>query len=318
MMKRLIVVLVLLMIALSSFAGWEQEVEAQDKPEVAVLIPGTVEFFAVQKRGINKAAEDYGLNLIYADAEWDAGKQLAQVENFITKKVDLILLCSADNIALQAVVPLANKAGIPLISFSNTVGSDAHGKYEGVIAYIGRDEIRGGEMLGEMAEKLLGDKDANIVLIQGSPGTSAQRFREKGFLNIVKKHSNWKIVADRPITGWTKEGSLSAVEDFLQTGQRVDIVVTQWWSAGIAAAMALKEKGLTDVHVVSLEYTKEIIPYVKAGEIDITTYFSIVEEGYKAAEAAAKYLKGEKVPEFVEIVPVWVTTDNVDQFEPEM
>ncbi|MCP4342284.1 MAG: sugar ABC transporter substrate-binding protein, partial [Desulfobulbaceae bacterium] len=227
MMKRLIIVSVLLMIALSFLVGGQKKAEAQEKSEVAVLIPGTVEFFAVQKRGINKAAEDYGLKLIYADAEWDAGKQLAQVENFITKKVDLILLCSADNIALQAVVPLAKKAGIPLISFSNTVGSDAHGKYEGVIAHIGRDEIRGGEMLGEMTEKLVGDKDTNIVLIQGSPGTSAQRFREKGFLNIVKKHPNWKIVADRPITGWTTEGSLSAVEDFLQTGQRVDIIVTQ-------------------------------------------------------------------------------------------
>ncbi len=119
------------------------------------------------------------------------------------------------------------------------------------------------------------------------------------------------------IPGWTKEGALSAMEDFLQTGKQVDIVVTQWWTAGIAAAMALKEKG-NNSYVVSLEYTKEIIPYIRSGEIDITTYFSIVEEGYRAAEAAGKYLKGETVPEFVEILPVWVTSENVDKFEPEM
>ncbi|MEW5815797.1 MAG: sugar ABC transporter substrate-binding protein, partial [Spirochaetota bacterium] len=242
----------------------------------------------------------------------------SQVENFIAKKVDLILLCSADNETLKAAVPLCNKAKIPLITFSNTVGSDAHGKYEGVIAYIGRDEVKGGEMLGQMGEQLLQDRAANIVLIQGSPGTSAQRFRERGFLNIAKKHPNWQIVADRPITGWTKEGALSAMEDFLQTGKKVDLVVTQWWTAGIAAAMALKEKGIKDAYVVSLEYTKELIPYIKAGEVDITTYFSIVEEGYKAAEAAGKYLKGEKIQEFVEILPVWVTAENVDQFEAEM
>ncbi len=43
--------------------------------DVAVLLPGTVEFFSVQRVGLDAAAKEFGLNLIYADAEWDAGKQ---------------------------------------------------------------------------------------------------------------------------------------------------------------------------------------------------------------------------------------------------
>jgi ribose transport system substrate-binding protein len=286
--------------------------------EVAVLLPGTVEFFSVMRRGIDKAALDFGLNVIYADAEWDAGKQLSQVENFIVKKVDAIMLCAADNMALLPAVKLCNDANIPLISFTNSLGTDPEGKYEGVVSYVGRSEIGAGIIMGEMAELLLGDKVSSIVLIEGNPGTAPQRMREEGFLKVAAKHPNWTIVEKRPIEGWTKEGSLAFMEAFLQSGRKVDLVSCQWWSGAIAAAMALEEKGVTGVYVTGLEYAKELVPYIKEGKVTASTYFSVVEEGYKAVETTSKYLNGEKVPQFVEIKHIIVTKDNVDKFIPEM
>lgn len=286
--------------------------------EVAVLLPGTVEFFSIMRQGIDKAAEEFGLNVIYADAEWDAGKQLSQVENFIVKKVDAIMLCAADNMALLPAVKLCNDANIPLISFTNSLGKDPEGKYEGVVSYIGRSEIGAGIIQGEMAELLLGDKEASIVLIEGNPGTAPQRMREEGFLKVAAKHPNWTIVEKRPIEGWTKEGSLAFMEAFLQSGRKVDLVSCQWWSGAIAAAMALEEKGVTGVYVTGLEYAKELVPYIKEGKVTASTYFSVVEEGYKATESTAKYLNGEEIPQFVEIKHIIVTKDNVDKFIPEM
>jgi len=292
---------------------------AQEKTyEVAVLLPGTVEFFSIMRQGIDKAAKEFGLNVIYADAEWDAGKQLSQVENFIVKKVDAIMLCAADNMALLPAVKLCKDANIPLISFTNSLGTDPEGKYEGVVSYIGRSEIGAGIIQGEMAELLLGDKEASIVFIEGNPGTAPQRMREEGFLKVAAKHPNWTIVEKRPIEGWTKEGSLAFMEAFLQSGRKVDLVSCQWWSGAIAAAMALEEKGVTGVYVTGLEYAKELVPYIKEGKVTASTYFSVVEEGYKATESTAKYLKGEKIPQFVEIKHIIVTKDNVDKFIPEM
>ncbi len=290
----------------------------KSKFQVAVLIPGTVEFFAVQKKGLNEAAEKYGLNLIYADAEWEPAKQLAQVENFIARKVDLILLCSVDNLALQRAVPLTQKAGIPLMTFSNTIGEDPNGLYEGVIAHIGRDEVKSGVLLGEMVEALAKNKPVKIVLVQGAPGTSAQRMREKGFKDILEKHADWEVVFNHFVPGWTKEGALNGVQDFLQTGKKTDIVVAQWWTGAIAAAMALKEKKKTDVEVVGLEYSKELIPYLKSGEVAMSTYFSIKEEGFKAAETAGLFLNKREIPKFVEIVPTIVNKQNVNRFKAEL
>jgi ribose transport system substrate-binding protein len=286
--------------------------------DVAVLLPGSVEFFSVERRGMDAAAAEFGLNLIYADAEWDAGKQLSQVENFIARRVDLILLCAADNMALRTAVIRANEANIPLITFTNTVGTDPKGEYPGVISHIGRSDIEAGQIQARIAEEILGAGPANIVLIEGNPGTAPQRMREEGFLSIANKYPGWNIIEKRPIDGWTKEGTLAFMEAFLQSGRKVDLIACQWWSAAIAASMALKERGITGVYVLGLEYAKELIPYLESGEVYATTYYSVVDEGYMAVETAYKYLTGQPVPKFVGNEQVVVTKENMHEFEPEM
>ena len=316
-MKRIIAVLLVLVGgATLGFAGAKPEARAF---EVAVCFPGSVEFFSAEKVGMDKAAAEFGLKLTYADAEWDAGKQLSQVENFVAKKVDLILLCSADNQALIPAVKVCNDAKIPLITFTNVVGPNPDGVMDGVVSFVGTNEITVGRILGEMAEKLLGSKPANIVLIEGTPGTPPQRMRTQGFKEVMAKHANWKIVYSQAITGWTKDGALAAMEAFLQTGQKVDLVATHWYNGAVGAAMALQEKGYPGkVYIVALEFSKEVIPLIKEGKIDMTTNYGIADTGYKAVEAAAKVLKGEKIPRSIEIKPYPVSKDNVDSIVPEL
>ncbi len=202
------------------------------------------------------------------------------------RSVDLLLLCAADNQALIPAVEICQEAGVPLITFTNVVGPNPDGQFEGVISYIGTNEVDLGRTLGKMAEQLLGDKDANIVLIEGTPGTPPQRMRTQGFKEVVDKHSNWEIVYSQAIPGWTKEGALAAMEAFLQTGQKVDLVATHWHAAAAAAATALEEAGYPDkVYIIGLEFTKEVVPAIKEGKIDMTTDYSISGVGYTAVEA---------------------------------
>ena len=313
-MKKICLVLLALSVILSASYGF-----AEKTFEIAVSFPGSVEFFSVQKKGMDKAAEEFGLKLTYGDAEWDAGKQLAQVENFVAKGVDLLLLCAADNQALIPAVDICKEAGVPLITFTNVVGPNPDGQFEGVVSYIGTNEVDLGRTLGKMAEMLLGDKDANIVLIEGTPGTPPQRMRTQGFKEVVEKHPNWKIVYSQAIPGWTKDGSLAAMEAFLQTGQKVNLVTCHWHAAASAAAMALEEAGYPEkVYITGLEFTKELVPAIKEGKVDMTTDYSISGVGYKAVEAAAKYLKGEKIPSYIPIEPVIVDKNNVDEIVPEL
>lgn len=318
-MKRLFVVLCVLLVfgVGAAFAGGGGEKKTY---EVAVSLPGSVEFFSVERKGMDKAAAEFGLKLTYADAEWDAGKQLSQVENFAAKKVDLIMLAAADNQALLPAVKVCREAKIPLITFTNVVGPNPDGTLDGVVSYIGTNEVTIGRLIGKMAEKALGTSPANIVLIEGTPGTPPQRMRTQGFKEVVDAHANWKIVYSQAIPGWTKEGALAAMEAFLQTGQRVDLVAAHWYGGATAAAQALKEKGYNQNRVVitGYEFSKELAPFIKDGTVDMTANYSIQDTGYKAVQAAAKVLKGEKIPAFIEIVPEIVSKDNVDSVVPEL
>lgn len=311
-MKRLVFILaILISIGFSS-------VYAKNK-EVAVLFPGTVEFFSVQRKGMDDAAKKYNLDVIYADAEWDAGKQLSQVENFVAKGVDLILLCAADGQALLPAIDIAKAAKIPLITFTNALGSRPDGIIDGVVSFIGTDEVAVGRLLGKMAEKLLGDQPANIVLIEGTPGTPPQRMRTQGFKQVVDNHANWKIIYQQAIPGWTKEGALAAMEAVLQRGEKFNLVATHWNAAASAASIALEEANYSnDVFITGLEFSKELVPLIQEEKVHMTSNYSIYSVGYLTIEAAAKHLSGIPVQRFIEIEPTIVSKLNLHTVKPEL
>ena len=316
------VLLVAAMLLLGTVLFASGAAEESGNPVIGVSLPGSVEFFSVERVGMDKAAEEFGVELIYADAEWDPGKQLSQVEDFVARQVDMVLLCAADNQALLPAVERCNEAGIPLMTFTNVLGDDPKGQLDGVVAYVGQNDIDQGRLLGQMADEYLGMGPANVVLIEGAPGTSPQRMRTEGFMQFLENRPQWEIVYRQAIPGWTKEGSLAAMETFLQTNQPFDVVVTHWHAAAAAAATAIEEAGLEeggkDVVIVGLEYTKEIRPLIQSGEVNAISYASIEEMGYTTVDIAAKYLAGEDIPSYVGIDPIVVDQTNVDDVEPEM
>ena len=317
-MRFLVVLLICLLLpAVVAFAAGKKE-EVAETLEVAVLLPGSVEFFSVMQKGMDKAAADFDIKLIYADAEWDAGKQLSQLENFVTRDVDAILLCAGDNQALLPSIDICKDAGVPLLTFTNTLGSRPDGWVDGIVTFIGTNEVNMGKQLGIMGEKYVGDRPTNIVLIEGSPGTAPQRMRTQGFKMIVDEKPNWKIVYSQAIPGWTKEGSLAAMEAFLQTGERVDLVVTHWNAAAAAAAMALDEASYEgEVRIVGLEFNRDLVTFIKEGKVDAATFYSVEDLGYSVIDNTAQFLNGKTIPKFVEIETIVVDINNVDDIEPE-
>ncbi len=321
-MKRLVSVLcsVVLLLALGmplSASGQDEKGDGQKT--LAVCLPGSVEFFSVQKKGMDKAAAQYGLKLIYSDAEWDAAKQLSQVENFVARGVDAVMLCSADNQALMPAVKLCNDSGIPLFTFTNTLGADPNGQVDGTVTFIGINEISLGHMMGKMAESVLGNEAANIVLIEGNPGTAPQRMRTEGFMEIVGKHDKWNVVYQQAIPGWTKEGALAAVEAALQSGETINLISCQWYNGATAAAQAIEESGRTEkIYVTGLEFSKELIPMIQDGKVDMTSNYSIEDSGFTVIETAYKYFQGEKIPSFIPLEAYIVDKGNVDGITPEL
>ena len=284
--------------------------------KIAVLLPGPTGYFVATKEGVDAAAAEYGVTIEYADAQWDASKQLAQAEDFMVKGVDLIALCCVDSGSGEKIVKSAKESDIPVLAFTNAIGSEETGEYAGLVSYVGQNEVNTGAVTGEIAKNLLGGDGGKAILIEGVPGTTPQINRKKG-LEQALEGSNIEIIYNQT-SNWEKEQALKIVEDLIQKKMEFNVVICQDDNSATGAGQALKEAGMKeDVKVIGLGGSKDGLQAVKDGVIDGTTYMSAVEEGHLAIETSVKYLNGEKVEPVTEIRQVEVNKDNVDTFKGE-
>ena len=324
-MKKIIFLFTILLLVMS--CGKKQETKTESpvapvetkevKKKIGVLIPGPVGYFVAVREGIDKAAAENNVEITYSDAGWDASKQLSQVEDLISKKVDLIAIAAVDSNAAKTAVRMANEANIPILAFTNAIGDKENGEYEGLVTYVGQNEVETGKITGELAKSLLGEKGGKVVLIEGRPGTSPQINRRKGVMEALDTNKNFEVVYTQT-SNWEKEQALKIVEDLIQKNQPINIIIAQDDNSAIGAGMALKEANLKDkVMVIGLGGSTEGLNAVKSGLIDGTTYMSAVEEGYTAITAAVKFLNGEKVEPVTQMKQVEVNKTNVDNFKGE-
>lgn len=284
--------------------------------KIAVLLPGPTGYFVATKEGIDKTAKELGVNIEYADAQWDSSKQMSQAEDFISKGVDLIALCAVDASGAEKIVKAANDSKVPILAFTNSIGTDPTGKYDGLVSYVGQNEVNTGKVTGEIAKKLLGEKGGKAVLIEGVPGTSPQINRRKGVMEAIQG-TNVDVVYTQT-SNWKKEEALKITEDLVQKKTAFDVIICQDDNSAIGAGQALKEAGMKDkVKVIGLGGSKDGLQALKDGLIDGTTYMSAVEEGSLAIKTAVKYLNKESVEPVTEIKQVEVNKENVGSFKGE-
>lgn len=289
------------------------ESSSGDAFKIAVLLPGPTGYFVATKQGIDEAAKEHGVTIEYADAQWNAATQLSQAEDFMVKGVDLIALCSVDSGSGEKIVKSANESDVPVLAFTNAIGSDETGRYDGLVTYVGQNEVNTGKVTGDLAKSFLGEAGGKAILIEGVPGTTPQINRKKG-LEQALEGSNIEIVYNQT-SNWEKEQALKIIEDIIQKNMEFDLVICQDDNSATGAGQALKEAGLKEqIKVIGLGGSRDGLQAVKDGLIDGTTHMSAVEEGKAAIDIAVKFLNGETVDPVTQIEQVEVNSENVDGF----
>ncbi len=176
-------------------------------------------FFVALRDGAQAEAKAVGINLITVDAQNDAAKQIAGVEDLIQKKVPVILLNPTDSDAVANVVKEAAAAGIKVISLDRAVNGAE------VSSHIASDNVAGGKMAGEFLLKKLGGK-GNLVELEGIPGSSAARERGEGFDSAIAGKPGVKLVAKQP-ANFDRAQGLTVMENILQGNKDIQGVFAQ-------------------------------------------------------------------------------------------
>lgn len=292
-MKKLITMLMVLVLSISLVACTSSTDEGEDttggsteaKKVGFVISTQSNPFFVTLKEGAEQKAKDLGVELIVLDSQDDPAKEASNVEDLITKKVDLIIINPTDSDAVVNSVLAANDAGIPVI----TVDRASNGGE--VVCHIASDNVAGGKMAGEFIIQQLGGK-GKVVELEGIAGTSAARERGEGF-NAALEGTEIEVVA-RQTADFDRAKGLDVMENILQSQPEIDAVFAHNDEMALGALEAIKASG-RDIIVVGFDATDDAVKAVEAGEMAATVAQQPGLMGEIAIETAIKVLNGEQV-----------------------
>lgn len=264
-------------------------------------------FFVSMSKGAEEAGEEIGAEVITVSADYDLAKQTAQIEDFITKDVDLILLNAVDSKGIAAAVQQAKDAGIPVIA----VDVAAEG---GVDSVVTSDNYQAGQLAGKyMVEQLEGK--GNIAIIDGPP-VSAVTDRIQGFEDAIKD-SNIKVVGKQNGEG-SREKALTVMENILQANVKgsLDGVFSINDPEALGVQIAQDQADRSDEFIiVGVDGAPEAVEALKAGgSIAATSAQHPDQMVQKAIEIGMQVLDGESVEELVKVPVELIDQENVDSY----
>ena len=237
--------------------------------------------------------------MITVDAQNDAAKQIAGIEDLIQKRVLVILLNPTDSDAVANVVKEADAADIKVISLDRAVNGAQ------VSSHIASDNVAGGKMAGEFLLNKLGGK-GNFVELAGIPGSSAARERGAGFDSVVEGTPGVKVVAKLP-ADFDRAKGLAVMENILQGNKDIQAVFAQNDEMALGAQRAIEEAGLKHVAIVGFDATPDAVAAVKAGKLAATVQQKPELIGKMGVDTAKLLIGGKPVDRNIPVPLALVT-----------
>ncbi|MCK9812924.1 sugar ABC transporter substrate-binding protein [Pseudomonas sp. MAFF 302046] len=253
-----------------------------------------------------------GVKLQFEDARSDVVKQLSQVENFISQKVDAIVVNPVDTAATKKITEAAVKAGIPLVYVNRR--PDDQNLPKGVVTVASNDLEAGKMQMQYLAEKMGGKGD--IVILLGDLANNSTTNRTKGVKDVLTQYPGIKV--DQEQTGiWSRDKGMTLVNDWLTQGRKFDAVVSNNDEMAIGASMALKQAGVEkgSVLIAGVDGTPDGLRAVKKGDLAVSVFQDAKGQADGSIDTAVKMIKHEPVESAVWVPYRLITPENVDQFK---
>ena len=177
--------------------------------------------------------------LTIADGQASVNTQVSQVENFVTKQVDLLMISPFESAPLTPAVANVLKKGIPVIELDRkTVGDD-------FTAFVGGDNRQIAKEAGQYAAKTLLPDGGEVAILEGLPSSSPAIERLEGFKDGIADNAKLKLVAVQPVD-WQEDKAVTVFGAMLQAHPDIKLVYTSNDLAAAGAYIAAKQAGKAD------------------------------------------------------------------------
>jgi ribose transport system substrate-binding protein len=317
-MKPLLQITLALVVCLGVGCEKKADPGTQKTYTLAVIPKGTThEFWKSINAGAFKARDELNAKGLKVEVIWkgplkedDRDQQIQVVENFISRRVNGIVLAPLDSQALVKPVANALQAGTPVVIIDSGL------KAENYVSFVATDNRKGGQLAGDYLGKLLGGK-GNVILLRYAVGSASTEEREAGFLETLKsKYPNIKLLSADQYAGPTRETGYQASQNLLNRfGREVDGIFCPCEPPTIAMAKALRDigKGGGKVKMVGFDAGSQSVTDLKNGDVQGLVVQNPVLMGYLGVITMMDHLAGKKVEKRIDTGVVLVTQENMDK-----
>ena len=185
------------------------------------------------------------VELLFASAKDNDKLQTEQIEKFIQRGVDLLIISPNQVHSITPVIDKAYDKGIPVILFDRKTDSQ---KYT---AFIGADNVKVGKTIGEFIAKTL-HGEGKVIEIKGLDNSSPAIDRHKGFVQALSKYPD--IHLKRTLSGeWTKESGYKSIKSAIADAKDCNIIWGQNDRMAEGAQRAMAEAGVHNVLYVGTD-----------------------------------------------------------------
>ncbi len=244
------------------------------------------------------------IQIAYADAQQDNAKQVADVENFLRQKIDLLIISPNEARPLTPIVQKVFAQRIPVVILDRAIEGDTY------TCFIGADNREIGRAAGKYIVELLHGK-GDIVEIKGLPGSPPARDRSDGFREAIAGLPDIHVVHD-PVANWLREEAMTQMESALQAHPHIDLVYAHNDPMAMGAYLAAKAKGREkEIKFVGIDG----LPGLDGGrqavaDGKLAATFVYPTGGREAVEIADKILSGQAVPHKIVLPTRMITPEK--------
>jgi len=257
-----------------------------------------------------KMFEELGYETDLQYAEDVVENQLSQIENMITRGVDILVIASIDGEALTDVLDQAKNLDIPVISYDRLIMNHDHVSY-----YATFDNFQVGAIQGEYIEEQLGLADGegpfNIELFAGSPDDNNAYFYWDGAMSVLQPYiDNGQLVVRSGQTNfeqaatlrWSGAEAQERMDNILSahySDETLDVVYSPFdgISLGVISSLQAVGYGSDDRPlpiVTGQDAESSSVRSIIAGEQTQTVFKDTRALAEQADNMADKVLKGEE------------------------
>jgi ribose transport system substrate-binding protein len=277
-------------------------------------------YYAAQLAAAVDEAKKNGCTVTTADGQNDLTKQIGDVEDMISKGIQLLIINPRDPEAMVPSVNSAVRAGVKVVVIDS--GLDPKARY---VTLVQSSNDQNGFLVGQWIAQKMAGKPIKIALISGDKGNIVGEQRRLGVMKGILEqqlvqggHAGFEVEA-QGWGGWNTDGGLSAMEDIITAHPDVNVVLGENDSMVLGARDALKEAHKLDgvLLVAAADGQKDALELIKKGEYGATGLNNPDLVARTGVDIGLKAVAGTLPADFPRVdytTPTVITQENVDKY----